>query len=52
MLQQSNMEVLVLTKTNLQELGRVYERKENGRLDKSKWHYEPLDVWTINFENN
>lgn len=50
MLQQANMEVLVLTKTNRQELGRVYSRKDNGRLDKSQWNYEPLDVWTIRFD--
>ncbi|EAE2451624.1 NgoFVII family restriction endonuclease [Listeria monocytogenes] len=52
MLQQSNMEMLVLTKTNIQELGRVYKRKANSRLDKKSWHYECLDVWTIHFENN
>lgn len=52
MLQQASMKVLVLTKTNRQELGRVYERKVNGRLDKSQWHYEPLDVWTIKFDND
>lgn len=52
MLKQANMETIVLTKTSLQQLGRVYERNDRGRLDKKKWHYEILDVWTIGFENS
>lgn len=52
MLQQANMETIVLTKTSLQQLGRVYERNDRGRLNKKKWHHEILDVWTIGFESN
>lgn len=56
MLDDAKMRVMVLTKTQTQEYGVVYnrlpptEKNKKGALDKKHWTRELLDVWTIHFE--
>lgn len=56
MLDKARMRVMVLTKTNTQEYGKVYKRlaptKKNkkGALDKKHFEDKLLDVWTVHFE--
>lgn len=56
MLDKANMRVMVLTKTNTQEYGKVYkrlaptEKNKKGALDKKHFEDKLLDVWTVHFE--
>ncbi|WP_461218649.1 restriction endonuclease PLD domain-containing protein [Lapidilactobacillus salsurivasis] len=58
MLDRAKMRVLVMTKTRMQEYGRVYLRRPpsssnaKGTLDKTKWTMKLLDVWTVHFEGD
>ena len=47
MLAKDHMQSLVITKTDCKEFGRVYGTKKNGRIDRSIYVEQPLDVWTI-----